>query len=299
MPALEITFSGLCLFVPNAAEGVVHVLMPRVENAHGGSRFVARLLAESFAGPAARPMEGWSLVLGNAPGTADTSLTPEVPSRGELLDLSRMTGQKLPRRVLASREMPELTARVTLRAGRVHSVEGGSTWEIQGRPVVLAQSLTWRMEGIPDALAWASAGAVGAPPLESLAELAPADDGLVRLHIHHGPESGLEDVGPGDVQEAFQACYRLLDITHPRPLPRPTGDGGSTAGLMLAMVLSGDDDMDDWSDDDDAGGLPDDDMDDWSDDDDAGGLPGDDDMDDWSDDDDASRLSGDDDTPDW
>lgn len=247
MFSLEIRFSGLCLLVPDRKEGAVHVLLPAVPGLHGSEPYAARLLGGDLQ-PEGRSIQGWSLVLGGTPGTADTTLTPISPAEGELLDLSSITGRKVPRRYLSGAGQPNLTARITLAAGRLTEVEAGSRWRIAGRELVLARSVTWRIDNVPDALAWTATGATGEPPVAFLAELGSPSGDTLRIRIYHGPAGASptgEGVTPEDVEQGVRAHFRLLGLDHPGPEYMPARSPGEQTDLILG--LTGVDDTDDWN----------------------------------------------------
>jgi hypothetical protein len=254
MPKLELQFNCLCLFVPDDAAGVVHVLMPG-SNGHDGhaghEKHVVRMLHHSFEGQeklTGRCMEGWALTLGPRHASADTSLLPKSDAdhdrvrpvsgadHGAVLpDLSELTRDGRVRRALLGKE-PEnrVAARITLRSGGITRMASEATWEMGGRDFALAHQVTWTMD-IDDELKWE--GLDDKPddhpkPLRKLEELEPEDDGkpeddvLYRLRIFHVTEDALPPRGgtlhPAVMRAHYRSFYALLGDNDPddKLLPR-------------------------------------------------------------------------------
>jgi hypothetical protein len=247
MPKLELQFNCLCLFVPDRAAKVVHVLMPGTNGheGHGGhEKHVVRMLHHGFEGQeklTGRCMEGWALTLGPEHASADTSLRPrwdadqdpvrpawDADQGAVLPDLSELTGGRTVHRSLLGK-VPEdrVAARITLRSGGVARMASEATWEIGGKDFALAHQVTWTMD-IDDELRWE--GLNDRPddhpkPLEKLEDLEPEDDGkpdddvLYRLRIFHVTEDALPPRGgtlhPAVMRAHYRAFYPLLGEDYP------------------------------------------------------------------------------------
>jgi len=237
MPTLELQINCLCLFVPDEAAQVVHVLMPGT-NGHDGhaghEKHVVRMLHHSFAEPGnltGRDMEGWALTLGPEDASADTSLRPswEADQDPELPDLSRLTGgNTVHPALLGTYPGDNVAARITLRSGGILRMASEGTWEIGGQDFALAHQVTWRME-IDDELKWEGLNDKSdddPKPLERLADLEPEDDLVYKLRIFHVTEDALPPRGgtlhPAVMRAHYRAFYPLLGEDYPADdlLPR-------------------------------------------------------------------------------
>ncbi|HEV7588509.1 MAG TPA: hypothetical protein VGO40_10375, partial [Longimicrobium sp.] len=195
MATLELQINCLCLFVPDKAAKVVHILMPGTNghNGHAGhEKHVVRMLHHSFEGTEklmGRGMEGWALILGADHASADTTLVPPAgtPQGGVLPNLSKITGKTVHPALLGRTPGDLVAARITLRSGGVVRLASEATWVIDGREYALAHQVTWKMEA-DNLLKWEGLNgkADGDPkPLEKLEELEPEDDLRYKLRIFH------------------------------------------------------------------------------------------------------------------
>jgi hypothetical protein len=244
MATLELQFNCLCLFVPDAEERVVHVLMPGT-NGHEGHeghdghaghhKHVVRMLHHGFEGGEklkGRDMEGWALTIGreNAPADAWTDLLPprDAVSDGELPDLSKITGKPVHPALLGKKPNSKVAARITLRSGRVTRITSEAKWKIDRDEFALAHQVTWEMDA-RSVLSWE--GLNGKPdgdpkPLEKLEDLEPEDDLGYKLRIFHVTEDALPPRGgmlhPAEMRAHFGAFYPLVGEDFPKDalLPR-------------------------------------------------------------------------------
>jgi len=237
MATLELQFNCLCLFVPDPAARVVHVLMPGT-NGHEGHehpRHVVRMLHHSFEGKTdekedrlyGRGMEGWALTLGPDNASADTSLLPPqgaLPG-GVLPDLSKITGRTLDPGLVGMNPGAGVAARITLRSGKVTRMASESTWAIGNDTIALAHQVTWRMWDVEPELKWEPLGGrpqtqtYPRPPLATLDELEPEDDLDYRLRIFHVTDDALPPRGgtlkPSEMRSHFRGFYPLLGVNDP------------------------------------------------------------------------------------
>jgi hypothetical protein len=247
MSALEIEFHCLCLFVPEPEKNLVHVLMPSTGAAHeehdhghhhpaqgqggGGAgqhghvhdRHHAFIKYAGLGQPVV--MEGWALRLGREGGEIDTGLEPDGAVNGaQLIDLNAHTGGTLDPGLLLEQADERVTARVTLREGRLLSTFSDAQWLMKGKPVPMASRSVWRIDDFPDGqLEWKPLTASGEPPLATL-DGVDSTDGVRRIHVFHttreGMASGRTRLTPDEVREHFRVYLELYGI---RPQDDPHG----------------------------------------------------------------------------
>ncbi|HEX9938239.1 MAG TPA: hypothetical protein VGB15_13985 [Longimicrobium sp.] len=238
---LRITFSGLCLFVPEPSNGGpagrMHVLMPGMFGAHcGADRHVAALAYDTG-----------HLVEGGAPTgiTAMARLTGHqlTPVAGEeanlafcshIVDLREITQRPVDPDHLGADTRKKLNARVTLGAGRITRVAPGVCWEWRpGEFRPIAHKVEWEIPDVEgDALTLGSQpiGGGGAP--RALGTLHPID-GRVSLVVYHEtpqdlppdplPQEHQPVPPPGFVPHHFSAYYTLFGGPVPSVMPRYWG----------------------------------------------------------------------------
>lgn len=227
MATLELVFNCLNLFVTDEENGTVHVLMP-TSTGHGNKhRHVVRIFHAGLKGDQKKhglSMEGWALILGGTPGTAETDLEPAVAPflKEELVDLTRVTGGKtVDKALLADAPHPLVAARVTLRGGRLTQLKAEHEWEVDGQRYRMAHNVTWQIMGIPHELTWVDlAPPSDDPPIKSLKELPLGTDGAYHMSIHHvtpvsippGQGGGLD---PADMAHHFSMFYPLVGVNKP------------------------------------------------------------------------------------
>jgi hypothetical protein len=249
---LRITFSGLCLFVPEPADGgptgLMHVLMPAMSGEHcAGDRHVAALAYDT----------GY-LVKGSAPTgiTAMARLSRQqfTPVLGEtaslglcshIVDLREITRRPVDSDHLAADVQKKLTARVTLGAGRITRVAPGVCWEwLPGELRPIANKVEWEIPDVEgDFLTLVSDPIGGGGLQQSLGTLFPID-GRVSLVVYHETPQELppdprpvehEPVPPrGFTPHHFTAYYDLFGGAVPTVLPRFRGKLGECPTLPNA-----------------------------------------------------------------
>lgn len=261
MATLELEFNCMCLFVTDPEDGTVHVLMPPTAHDHadhgnaglpatlprGLKRHVVRLLHRSFAADQGRSLEGWALELHGSPAPPDTTLLrPAGGQNPEVVDLSGITNRRVSRDHLEREAYPNrVSALLTLRGGTATKLDDEDTkWVMDGRTIVMAHQVVWRLENVSEQLRWVDLGANHGPPLRSLSELEAEADGSYRLEVYHVTEKALPPTGLGylnaaEVRKHFGAFYPLLGFKPgARHLPRlkPGGKEGGKYNCKTAQA---------------------------------------------------------------
>jgi hypothetical protein len=239
---LRITFSGLCLFVPERAAGGttgrMHVLMPGMygHHHHGPDRHVPVLAYDSghlvpggaaMGVPALAKLTGYHLTL--VPGAnADPRLC------GHIVNLREITGRGVDPDLLGADTRNKLVSRITLGAGRITRVAPGVCWEWRpGEFRPIAHRVEWEIENVPgDTLALAGEPIGGGGAQRPLGTLHPVD-GRIDLQVFHetpddlppdpAPLDHLPAPMPGDHPKHFSAYYGLFGGPVPIVLPRYWG----------------------------------------------------------------------------
>jgi hypothetical protein len=241
---LRITFSGLCLFVPQPAAGGsagrMHVLMPGMSGHHHHHGSEDRHVA-------AVAYDTGHLVSGGAP-TGITAMAPLTgrqltPVAGEeaslalcghIVDLSEITGAGVDADHLGPATSGKLASRVTLGAGRITRVAPGVCWEWRpGELRPIANKVEWEIADVEgEALTLVSELIGGGGEQKALGTLYPMN-GRVNLVIYHEPP---QDLPPeplpvehqpvpavGFTPPHFTAFYGLFGGPVPTLLPRFRG----------------------------------------------------------------------------
>jgi hypothetical protein len=250
MATLIVDFHCMCLFVPDAANNAMHVLMPSMQ---GHDPHVVRMRHRSFAGqPDGRPMEGWSLDVAGA-GATDLDLNTASTSAPEIPDLTTISGKTVDQASVSSMTPAGVVSRVTFRAGRAGERDTDQfLWRLGGiSNRILANTASWVIPGVPDELKWDSLGATVPKPILRLSELSPEADDLFRISIHHETPGTLPGrngalLTASQLRHHFAVFYGLLGMT---PLPSPsiaqdrpllpirqTGGGGGGVKCKNAMA---------------------------------------------------------------
>ncbi|HEX6368495.1 MAG TPA: hypothetical protein VF006_06175 [Longimicrobium sp.] len=239
---LRITFSGLCLFVPEAptggTTGRMHVLLPGMFGHHhaGADRHVAALAYDAGAlvqgGPAlgvtalAR-LTGYALSFGGG-DSADLQLCGHIP------DLREITGQSVDPDHLAADTRKKLVSRVTLGAGQITGVAPGVCWEWKpGEFRPIAHQVRWEIPNVDaDRLTVVGTPLGGGGASKTLGTLFPTDGQLNLTVLHETVENLPPDPLPADHQPAlmpgehprhFAAFYGLFGGPVPMRIPRYWG----------------------------------------------------------------------------
>lgn len=237
---LNITFTGLCLFVPEPAGadqniGTMTVLMPMLgaQHHHGMDRHVPVLgfdTAHAVATPADRIRGAHAYVsmsnlqLIHMGSEANLSLCPEM------VNLAEVTRRPVEADHLGPDTTTRLVSRVRLGAGRINAVARGVCWEWgQGRIRSIAHKVQWTIDGIPGTdlklrlLGLHSGTAVQVPILYPI-------NGAINLFVHHVPQGDLlpepenhHEPQSGAEPHHFAAFYNLFGADPPMRLPRYAG----------------------------------------------------------------------------
>lgn len=150
---LEISITGLCLFVPDGKR--LHVLLMNHHHAKHHARLIYDKVHEKIPSDRVlqcRPLEGYALILENLGDVIrnDVTLPPEI------IDLDKISGGcKVPRKYLEGGSYPEVAGRITLGAGRFDGILHRAKWEIRERPAKgwtgeLATTVRWKISGITE-----------------------------------------------------------------------------------------------------------------------------------------------------
>ena len=237
---LEITFRCMCCFVPDERTGSMHVLMPDIRgHEHAGhgdpspiDPHVVRIIY---------PKEGGSLLNGKAEALAMEEWALELPGGGgraslslptALVDLCPVAGPVSPV-LLGERRDPRVISRIALHAGGVTKHTSGAIWSFNGLVREMAQEIIWTIPDLDgDRLTWRrtrlkTEGPPSAADVEELPAIFPAEDGVVRLQVHHVVASDFPrpddtrrpEFSAANVAAHFAAHYSLFD--HPRSRPHP------------------------------------------------------------------------------
>jgi hypothetical protein len=241
---LRITFSGLCLFVPEpvaGGTGRMHVLMPGMFGHHHGhhgaeDRHVPVLVYDvgytqpsgALLGiPALARLTGYTLALGQG-GTAGLSLCSQI------VDLAQITGRPVDPDHLADDTKKKLVSRVTLGAGSITRVGPGVCWEMQpGEFRPIANKVEWEIPNVPgDSINLLAQPLGGGGSPRGLGTLYPRD-GVVSVQVLHEtpqdlpPEPRTMDQVPmpmpGDPPKHFSAFYSLFGGPVPTVMPKYWG----------------------------------------------------------------------------
>lgn len=241
---LRITFSGLCLFVPEAVPGGgttgrMHVLMPGMFGHHHHGNADRHVPALSYdagllvqGGPALGVqamvrLTGYTLSFGQG-DTASLQFCSQIP------DLREITNQPVHPDHLANDTRQKLVSRVTLAAGGMTRVAPGVCWEWRpGEFRPIAHRAEWEIPSVAgDSLALAATplGGGGAPmPLGTLFP----NNGVLSLAVHHDTPDNLPpdplpvdqqpELAPGEHAPHFAAYYAVFGEPVPMLLPRYWG----------------------------------------------------------------------------
>lgn len=240
---LRITFSGLCLFVPEpvggGGTGRMHVLMPGMFGHHHGpeDRHVPVVVYDAgslvqggspLGVPALAKLTGHTLALGEG-DTAGLALCSQI------VDLAAVTGRPVDPDHLGADTKNKLVCRVTLGAGAITRVAPGLCWEMgpgEFRPI--AHRVEWEIPDFPgDSLTLSGVRLDGGGAPRQMGTLYPRD-GLLSIEILHETVQDLPPDPlpadhhvrpmPGDPPKHFAAFYTLFGDPVPIVMPRYWGE---------------------------------------------------------------------------
>lgn len=238
---LRLTFSGICLFVPEpvggGSRGRMHVLMPGMFGHHDRAHQHVPVIAYDTG-----YLVPGGLLLG-VPALARLTGHTFVPVAGEeaelrlcnqIVNLRAVTGRSVDPDHLADDRQRKLVARVTLGAGRMTRVSPGVCWEWgpgEFRP--MAHRAEWEIPNVPgDSLTLVS-NPLGGGGTRHLGTLHPVN-GAIHLDVLHDTLQDLPiepipmDSQPapmlGESPKHFAAYYSLFGGAVPTRLPRYQGN---------------------------------------------------------------------------
>jgi hypothetical protein len=239
---LRITFSGLCLFVPEPtsgpATGRMHVLLPGMGGHahHGADRHVPVLSYDagylvpggpSLGVPALALLEGGVMTVVDGDGAS-------LAVCNQVVDLGEVTGRGVDPDHLGPDNRKKLVSRVTLGAGAMTRVAPGACWEWRpGEFRPIAHRAEWEIPNMPgDSVTFTTIPLSGGGAARDLGTLY-ARDGRINVDLYHEPQEELPpspaplDHGkmpmPGDPAAHFTAYYGLFGAPVPVVLPRYWG----------------------------------------------------------------------------
>ena len=238
---LRITFSGLCLFVPepvSGGTGRMHVLMPGMfgHHHHGMDRHVPVLAYDAGYLVQGGPPMG-------VPALAKLTGHKVIPVAGEaaelalcdhIVDLREITGRPVDPDHLGADTKRKLVSRVTLGAGAMTRVSPGVCWEWRpGEFRPIAHRVEWEIPDVQgDRLTLVSEPIAGGGGSRILGTLFPRD-GLLSLDVfHETPQDLPPDPMPVDHQPTpelgehpkhFSSYYGLFGGPVPVVMPRYWG----------------------------------------------------------------------------
>ncbi|MBD0319114.1 MAG: hypothetical protein ICV87_02200 [Gemmatimonadetes bacterium] len=238
---LRITFSGLCLFVPEpvaGATGRMHVLMPGMfgHHHHGADRHVPVVAYDAgylvqggpaMGVPALAKLTGHKLT----PVAGDAAV---LAMCDHIVDLRQVTGRSVDPDHLGADNKRKLVSRITLGAGAITRVSPGVCWEWgpgQFRPI--AHRVEWEIPDVQgDRITLMSEPIAGGGGSRLLGTLFPRD-GVVSIDVfHETPQDLPPDPMPvhhqptpslGDHPKHFSSYYELFGGPVPVVMPRYWG----------------------------------------------------------------------------
>jgi len=239
---LRITFSGLCLFVPEPAgsgpNGKMHVLLPGMSGDHDAveDRHIPVLAFDAgylVEGGALNGVTAMAKLTGHTltPVTGEDAVLTLCP---QIVNLRDVTELPVDPDLLADDTGNKLVSRVTLGAGQMTRVSPGVCWEWgpgEFRP--MAHRAEWEIAGVTgDSIELAAELLGGGGPSQPLGTLYPVD-GLVSLDVLHVTQQDLPPdplpaehqptLEPGENAKHFSAYYGLFGEPVPIRMPRYWG----------------------------------------------------------------------------
>lgn len=237
---LNITFNGLCLFVPG--DGRMYVLMPKTGPAAGDGSVEQHTATLSYGGAAVEggtggtvAIEGVEIAFGGADGGGvDTSFPSGV------VNLSRYTGAGIPSGYLTGDGAP-VAARIVLGAGGFGTVGDVACWtflrRVDGRDVEeraeMTNNATWTVpvDGGPVTVRKRPLAGGADQEVVRFRTDVPSIDLRIACAVDHD-HATVPKVG--DPPHHFRAFYWLLDDPADTRLPGFTNEGHCNGGGVLA-----------------------------------------------------------------
>lgn len=233
---LQITFTGLCLFVPRKEEGKLHVLMPRTDRLrhHGSAEHECSIPDE----------HAMRLVFDTAHltkgSTAPSKLLTQVSLKEKILEIPRwgdLMPDIPPGLVKLDGTLKEgvledgvnLTSRVTLHSGSVTDAAEGECFQWRGGFRRMSHILDWTIEDHPGSffvgeLRQMNGGSGGTLP--TLYPISIGGKNMIQLTIFHVtpgdlPPDPIKIPDPKDSEDVhhFAAYYEIADVRQ-KDLPK-------------------------------------------------------------------------------
>ena len=254
---LQITFYGLCLFVPDDGRKTMHVLLPAT-GTHGTHHVEEHLLllaydrayedrsgSEPLSGqPRSFDMSGsvprWT---NRSTGRLDLALPAEVAN------VSSVWGKPVRKGLLTGpRPAPGLASRMSMSTGAQGGHLRGARWVFGGETRELTHALNWAIPGVgEEGLAWDPNSwekGKDVPP-----SLFPRG-GRIQLYVFHIPDEEKPtrlppaplpggEPSPGEEAHHFAAFYDLLDSPSSRELPKYKGQDSAPGGPQASGPRTG------------------------------------------------------------
>jgi hypothetical protein len=203
---LEMTFTGLFLFVPDRANSKLHVLLPTTE--HGGHSIDQHKWCLHHENTQTQIMDGF-IDLTEIPASTTWRPLPET-----IADAGDLVGKTVKHSQLESAADAGIKGRIRLSAPRILASGETALWELRRDEYVFLTNrlrLGWRVDGTSLKIKIASSADT------VVKELRPDSDGLLRVHFTHLPDDD-EEIGIGEEAEHFNAYYHVFGgIRGPKP----------------------------------------------------------------------------------
>lgn len=228
MAKLTIRFTGLCLFVPDAATGTMHVFIPETSGCcapHGARLDYKPQHVPGHLEQGKCPLDGGRFSLFEDENAADLAVPAQVA------DVTAELGRRVPRRFLDGTDVTGVRAHLVLGRGRF--VHAGTprcfSLNPQRPPIPMTHFVEWEIPGVPAHFLLTRKG-LGSPTGPSNDRGIDMKGKDVELHVRHvvALPTASTIVRPATIFEPpdgshFRAFYRLLD--NPTPvLPKFVAD---------------------------------------------------------------------------
>jgi len=251
---LKIDFMCLCFFVPDEANGRMHVLMPATcSHAAGTGQVEEHRVSLMYPMPggsldalghevgpgqgvnAYEDIKGYRLVLGEGEQPAVLDLGAEVP------DVSRAAGPVNP--ALLDHPGGKVAAHVVLASGAREGNYAAARWTFDGKTGPIAQRVVWEMTLPGDSLTWRLTSLADGSE-RALPDIPVPANRVVKIEIHHTtPECfpipvTLAAQDTDTIAQHFSAFYTLCGSGQSTPAV-PTFEGVDEDLPMRCMTGGG------------------------------------------------------------
>jgi len=210
---LEITFSGLCMFVPAKDKSRMHVLMPVSGRTLCGvhvHQHVNQLYYhpsyETGTGSPMDPMEPRCLELNGEAVELEYNGSVETALKPGIVNLSAITGTKVRSALLTGQPTDPVAARVTMYAGRFGIPNDGLIWDIDGKEYELSSVVPWIIPDVPgDSITFTLGG--------SSRTLRPCD-GKVSIYMFNVMPNEVPELVPLQPLPPYECPQKDAEATH-------------------------------------------------------------------------------------